>query len=313
VKEAFALLTRPESRSPRLSERGLGLVAVGAAAALWAGGAAVARTLFDRGVEPVELVEARAVVAALGLSLLPAAWRRSEVRRPGGWNVVVLGVALALVNLAYYLAIDRLAVAVAIVLQYSAPALVVVWASLRTRRLPGSDVTLALCGAVVGVVLVSGLVGGRIGSLDAFGIAMGLASAVLFATYTLVSEPAERVYGPVQTIHRAFGVAAVIWIVAQIPRGWPSDLFEARNVPLVLLVGIAGTLLPFLLYVWGVGRVRSERASIAATLEPVLAALFAWAWLDQRLTTVQLAGGVLVVGAVLALQLKREARPHPEL
>ena len=159
--------------------------------------------------------------------------------------------------------------------------------------------------ALFGVVLVSEVLAGETGRLDLFGIAMGLASAALFATYTLLSEAAEAAYGPVDAVFRAFGAASIFWIVVQVPRGWPHALFDPSNIGAVVFVGIAGTLVPFVLYVWGVARVRSERASIAATLEPVLAALFAWLWLDQSLSLMQIAGGVVVIAAVGALHARR--------
>ena len=92
----------------------MGLAAVAAAASLWAVAAATARTLFDDGVEPLELVQARAYVSAAGLALLPSAWRRPQVPKVGA--VIALGVAIALVNGFYYVAIQRLDVAVALVL-----------------------------------------------------------------------------------------------------------------------------------------------------------------------------------------------------
>ena len=290
------------------------MAAVGGAAALWAGGAAVASRLFDRGVAPLELVEARALIAAVGLGLITIAGRvtTQSVERAGadssrggkGINLatVALGLALGLVNLAYYLAIDRLAVAVAIVLQYSAPALVVAWGALVGRQRPSGAVIGALLGALTGVVLVSEVLTGELGSVDLFGIAMGFASAALFASYTLLSEPVSNRFGPLGAVFRAFTIASIFWVLVQVPRGWPHDLFDPRNIGLVLFVGLAGTLVPFLLYVWGVSRVRAERASIAATLEPVLAALFAWMWLDQSLSAMQIAGGVLVIISIGALQ-----------
>ena len=86
------------------------------AAALWAVAAVAARRLFEDGVPPIHLVEARAVITAAGLSLLPGAWKRTEARLPLR-HIVALGLSIAAVNVTYYLAIDRLAVAVAIVLQ----------------------------------------------------------------------------------------------------------------------------------------------------------------------------------------------------
>jgi drug/metabolite transporter (DMT)-like permease len=303
---AFTLLSVHKPRFRENSGRAWGIAAVATAAALWAAAASVASRLFDSGVEPLELTEARAFISVIGLALLPAARRRTQGSGEARAAVGALGLCIALVNLAYYTAIDRLAVAVAIILQYSAPALVVVWVALVTRRRPSRQIVVALVAALSGVVLISEVLTGNIGRLDRLGLAMGFASAVLFAAYTLLSERAQAAYGPVPALLRGFGIASLFWIVVQLPRGWPTELLAPDNLPAVLFVGVAGTLIPFLLYVWGVGRIRATRASIAATLEPVLAALFAWVFLNQTLSAMQIAGGVLVIGGVLMLQTKRE-------
>jgi drug/metabolite transporter, DME family len=287
------------------SETLAGLIAIALAAALWAIAAAVARVLFDDGVDPLELVQSRALLSAVGLALIPAAWRKpagpGDIRR-----VVALGLCIALVNAAYYIAIQRLAVAVAIVLQYLGPALVVLWTAATLGRKPSREVLIAVVVAFVGVVLVSELPSGDLGRLDGFGIAAGLASAVMFASYTVVSEKAAVPYGIQGALFRGFVVAGLMWIVFQSFRGWPEELFTRDHLPLVVFVGLVGTLAPFLLYLWGVERVRAERASIAATLEPVLVALIAWFWLGQTLSAMQLIGGALIIGAVLSLQIRRQ-------
>ncbi|MDQ3771523.1 MAG: EamA family transporter [Actinomycetota bacterium] len=304
-----------QERATARSRAPLGLAAIALAAALWALGAVIAADLFADGVPPLELAEARSVVSALGLALLPAAWRRpplapaAAVRR----SLVTLGVCIGLVNAVYYVAIERLPVAVALVLQYTAPALVVVYSALRLRKKPGNDVMVAVVLALAGVALVSGLVGAEVAAVDGLGILMGLASAVLFATYTLVGAAVVRTYGPVGAMFRAFSIAGALWICWQSLNGFPIELFEPANLPRVILVGVVATLTPFLLYLWGVERVKAERAAIAATLEPVLGALVAWIFLNQSLSAVQLVGGALVVGAVVLIQMSRAAPPAPEL
>ena len=285
-----------------------GLAAVALAAALWALGAAVASSLFDDGVKPLELAEARSVVSALGLALIPVAWRRPvsppepAVRR----SLVALGACIGLVNAVYYVAIERLPVAVALVLQYTAPAMVVIWTALRLRAKPRNDVLFAVALALAGVALVSGLLGAKIGSADGLGVVMGLASAILFATYTLVGESVISSYGPLGAMFRAFSIAGAGWITWQAFNGWPAELFEPANLPRVLLVGVMATLVPFFLYLWGVERVRAERAAIAATLEPVLGAVVAWLLLDQSLGILQVTGGALVIVAVILIQTSRK-------
>ena len=297
--------------SSRYSDTSLGLVAIALAAALWAVAAAVARALFDDGVDPLELVQARAILSAIGLGLLPRAWKKPS--RPGqiGW-AIALGLCIALVNAAYYIAIERLAVAVAIVMQYLAPALVVMWTAVNTRRRPPTEIIASVTVAFAGVVLVSELLGAEIGTLDAPGLLAGLAAAVFFASYTLVSERAGQSFGIVGALFRGFVAASVFWIAFQSFRGWPSALFTPEHLPLVLFVGLGGTLAPFLLYLWGVKRVKAERATIAATLEPVLVALFAWIWLGQSLSVLQMIGGVMIIGAVVSLQVSGHKPPIPE-
>ena len=280
-----------------------GLLAIAAAATLWAVAAAVARDLFDDGVGALELVQARSILSAVGLALIPAAWRARPGARRNPWSAVALGLSIALVNAAYYLAIERLDVAVALVLQYTGPALVVVWIAVTTSRLPSRPIVLALVGATAGVVLVSEVLSSGVGALDAIGIAFGLASAVQFATYTLLSEKAGDAYGILGALLRGFAAAGLMWIVYQAPRGWPSSLTTPEHLPAVIFIGLGGTLAPFLLYLWGVQRVRAERAVIAATFEPVVAGVIAWIWLGQVLSPMQVAGGTLIVAAVGFLQV----------
>ena len=80
-------------------------------------------------------------------------------------------------------------------------------------------------------------------------------------------------------------------------------LLEPENVWKVIYVGIAGTLLPYSLFFWGIQRIQAERAVVIATLEPVIASALAWLWFGQTLTFLQLIGGILIILAVTVLQL----------
>lgn len=299
-----------EQRPSRIdSGAGLGLLAVIGAAACWGVAATVAKDLFAAGVEPIELAQARSYIAAVGFSLLPGAWSGGVgVARHSAPALIGLGLSIPAVNGVYYLAIQRLHVAVALVLEYSAPVLVVAWTAVRSRKFPRPLLLTTLLAAVVGVVFVSELPAGDVGSLDGIGLMLGLAAAVFFATYTLLNEATGARFGPIPAMARAFAVAAAFWLVYQVPRGFPEDLVAPENILRVLFIGIGGTLVPFLLFIWGVSKVKSEKAAIAATIEPPLAGVIAWLWLGETLSAMQVAGGVLILGAVAALQLER-ARP----
>jgi DME family drug/metabolite transporter len=287
----------------------LGLLAVVAAAACWGIAAAVAKGLFDQGMDPIELAQARSYIAAVGFSLLPGAWSGGRrLDRRSALPLIGLGLSIPAVNGVYYLAIQRLDVAVALVLEYSAPVLVVAWTAVAARRFPRPLVLATLTAAVAGVVLVAELPAGDIGTVDGVGLALGMAAAVFFCAYTLLNEAAGARLAPVPAMARAFAIAAAFWVVYQAPRGFPEALVDPDNVLRVLFIGVGGTLLPFLLYIWGVGKVKSEKAAIAATIEPPLAGVIAWLWLGERLSAMQVGGGLLILAAVAALQLER-SRP----
>lgn len=278
-----------------------GMASIALAATLWAIAAIVASELFQSGVKPFELAAARSVIAALGLAVVSQF--SPSCRRGIDWRILALGLSLAWVTVTYYVAIDRLAVAVAIVIQYTAPALVVALTAIQARRLPSVATLIAVVGALLGVVLISGLATERF-QLDGLGLIAAAASALLFASYTLLSESVVDTYGAVGVMFRAFVVSSLFWLAYQASQGFPEAVFASDNIPGILFVGVGGTLVPFSLLCWGIQQIRADRAAIAATLEPVVATGLAWVWLGQSLSLLQIVGGILVLLAVVSLQLR---------
>lgn len=215
----------------------------------------------------------------------------------------VLGLLFAGFTGANYLAIARLPVAVAIVLLSSSPIMVVLWRALTSQRVPSRSVVVALLLSGVGVILVSKVLAGNLAQFNWFGFLVGLASAVFFTAYNLQSERVGVSGEPVGVMLKTFAVASLFWLAYQLTQGIPVTLFEAENVLKVLYMGIAGNLLPYLLFFWGIQRIQAERAVIIATLEPVIASVVAWVWFGQTLTMMQIIGGVLIIIAVTSLQL----------
>ena len=312
-----------EPKPATIGGANLGLAAVVLAAATWSLGTVGAGELLSRGVAPPELAQSRVGLPAVGFGLVHLLTTRRRPPRgddrvrasastPAGgdhrvsvsrWHLVGFATALGLVMVLILLAIGRLGVAVGTVLHYLAPLLVVVWSAAVARKRPSAAVLGSAAASVLGVVMVSGALTGGVAGIDPLGVAFGLASAACFATYTVLGETVMAAYGPVHALLRGFGLAAVGWLLYQVARGWPAPLFEAGNVWLVLFVGVVGTWLPFLLFLWGVQRVRAQRAAIAATLEPVISGVIAWGVLGQALMPLQIAGAAVILTAVASLQV----------
>jgi drug/metabolite transporter (DMT)-like permease len=289
------------------------LLRVVAAAACWAMAAVLAKYVFDRGVPPIRLAEARVAVAVAVLAPL-LVWRRPRLLRPPPGTLPLLagfGACVAAVNLSYYLAIDHLPVGVAVSLQYTGPAMVLAVSALAGRASrsgragsPGRVAWVAAAITLAGAVLVSRALEG-LGGLDVPGVAAGLASAVTFAAYLLTAELAgSRGAHPATTLLWGFLSSVAIWSLAAPWWSWPLEALRDPGVALAVAgVGLVGTLLPFALAVGAVRVISAATAGIAATSEPVFAAAFAWVLLDQRLAPPQLAGGALVVAGVVLAQL----------
>jgi drug/metabolite transporter (DMT)-like permease len=281
---------------------------------MFAMGGNLARYMLDDGVSAMRLSQMRSAGSLLVLVAALAVMRPRlmRARRADLPQLAFLGICgLALVHATYYAAIDRLQIGVALVIQYMAPLLLLGWLRFRYgRRLAPS-----LWGAVVLSIIGCALVVRAYdpGALDGLGVVFALGATVTFAVYMVASERSGQRYEATTTLVWAFAFASLFWLVVQ---PWWTFPFERVDVWLALGVILVGTLFPFICVVTALRHLPAPRVAIAATLEPVLAAIFAW-WLhDERLVAVQLAGGVLVLAAVAWVQSHRpdlEAELAPPL
>ena len=286
----------------------LATLSVVLAAFCWGLNAVFAKGAFERGISPERLAEARVAVAGIPLLVYLALRQRDLLRPPRAAlpSIVVFGIGLVAVNWAYYTAINRLQVGVAISLQYTAPVMILVLAAVVGRSVPGLLVWGAGILTLAGAVLVSGAYAG-LADLDGLGVAAGATSAIAFAVYLISAEAAgRRGAHPASVLVIGFAVAAVVWGLILPWWGWPVDRLADPEILLrVLGVGLVGTLFPFLLAVNAVRVISAAVAGIAATTEPVFASGLAWLLLGQALGGLQLIGGGLVVIGVLLAQLAR--------
>ena len=280
-----------------------GTLAILLAVIAWAIAANVANSLFLAGVSPLELAGASAMIATFGLAVLDSLFGRSHAQ-PLSRQQFTLGLILVGLVGADYVAIQQLPVAVAIVLLFTAPILVVLWSGLSAHRFPSRPVMIALILSATGVVLVSNVLLEGWTSSNGLGILVGLTTAVLFAAYILLSEKMRATDESIGVMLKTFGVASLVWGAYQFTQGIPWILLSVDYFPKVLYVGIAGNLLPYLLFFWSIQRVQAQQAAITATLEPAIAGVLAWVWFGQTLNGMQLIGSLLIVIAITWMQFK---------
>jgi drug/metabolite transporter (DMT)-like permease len=293
---------------------GVGLVAL--AAALFAINGTVSKLALTSGLSTLRLVEIRSTGAALLLCLLVLS-RNRQALRPGraelGFLLVYGVLGVAMVQWLYFVAISRIAVGVALLIQFTAPLLIALWVRFVVRRPVAARVWPALGLVLAGLALVAQVWTGP--ALDPLGLVAAVLAAAVLGAYYLMGEHGMRRREPVSLAACGFAVAALFWAVL-LPwwsypfgaLGTPVPVTGTVVVPAGVLVAwniVLGTVVPFSLVLAGIKRIGPTRAGLIGTLEPVLGGIVAWAVLGEHLAGAQLAGALVVLAGIVLAETAR--------
>jgi drug/metabolite transporter (DMT)-like permease len=300
--------------------RGLALVVLGAV--LFVQNAGVSRVALRAGVDPASLTSIRVTGTVLVLLVVAAVFRRDALRPPRG-RLAVLIVAHGLFGVAalqwtYFVAIDRLPVGMALLLEYQAPLLVALWARFVQREQVRRRLWLGLALAWGGLAAATGIWRGL--EVDAVGIAAGLGAAVCFAAYFLIGEHGVGLLDPLRVILWSFLCAAVALNVVHPVTSLPVGLLDDRvsllgrlgehTAPVwtvLVWIIVVGTVFPFGVELVALRHLRATTVTMVAMLEPIGVSALGWVWFAESLDAVALVGGVAVVAGIVLAQSARRA------
>jgi len=303
--------------APRHPVVGLSVALVSAAAFATSG--AFAKSLLVAGWAPGSVVTLRITLAALVLlvpTLITLRGRWAALRR-NAWVVVGYGLTgVAGCQLAYFYAVTHLSVGVALLLEYLAPVLIVLWLWARHRQTPRRLTVLGIGLAVIGLLLVLDVVGGG-ATVSLVGVLWGLGAAVCLVLYFLL---AARVDDDVPALGLAGGGlavgAAALWVAGltgllDTTTGSREVLLGGAVVPWWVPILVIALVAAAFAYVTGIVAVRllgPKVASFVALTEVLFAVLFAWIVLAELPAPVQLLGGALIVAGVVAVRADESRR-----
>jgi drug/metabolite transporter (DMT)-like permease len=307
----------PERRADDKSRLGYTMVAT--AATLFAVNGSVSKVVLGSGLSALELAQIRNTAAAIlfFVFLLAVAPARLRVGRRELLFLVAFGiVGIALVQWLYFVAIDNLPVGVALLIEFTAPLFVALFARFvykeHVRRRLWFSVALCLTGLALVVELWSGVAFSTVGVTAAFGGALSLTA------YLLMAERERRHRDAASLSFYGFLFAALLWAVVQPLWNFPWDVldddvslqgnlseYSAPVWALVTFIVVVGTMVTFSLLTGSLKHISATRASLVATLEPVVATVIAWAWLGESLGPTQLVGGAIVIAGILVAQSAR--------
>jgi drug/metabolite transporter (DMT)-like permease len=261
---------------------------------------------YDAGVGVVTLLFVRFAIAA-PVFWLAVALRGAAPRGPRRAILAALalgGVGYAMQAGLFFAALSRMDASLLSLLLYTYPAFVSVAAIALGRETASRRRLGALLVASSGVTLV--LVGAGGGEFDPLGAAMGVAAAVTYTAYILVSDRVVGELDPVPLSALVTTGAAVTFGVMGAVTGSLSTGFDGEGWLWLGLIALVSTVTAIALFFAGMRRVGPSSAAILSTLEPAVTVLLAFLAFGEALTAVQLAGAALVLGAVIVLQ-----RPVP--
>lgn len=303
--------------NPRL---GYGLVVLGAIA--FGINGAVSRVAMRSGLTPESFTTLRITGATIVFALAALIWRRSALRPPKG-SALLLVAALGLIGvvslqLTYNIAINRLPLGIALLIEYLAPVLVVLWVRFVRGEPVRNRMWAAILLSVVGIATVGQVWQGL--DFDTLGMVMALLAAVSFASYFLLGEHNVGFDDPLRVVLWAFvfgtvvmNVISPIWTVPDLTQQANLlGVLDAHATPLLLVIGwvvLLGTVAPFFLQLVALQHIPATIVTVVATLEPVIAVILGWAWFKESLTVVQVLGAVLVLGGIALAQSARREIP----
>ena len=215
----------------------------------------------------------------------------------------------AIVQFGYFIAISRMHVSMALIIEFTAPIWIVLWIKYVRKSFVPKDMWTAISLAFIGMLLLAQVWKGM--TLDTVGIIAAFLDAFALATYFILGERLAH-SRPTATLNAlGFGIASAIWAIAFPLWSFPTGIFtqtinlngllENYNAPgwvLLLWVVLMGTVLPYVLVLSGIKLLSASTSSVIGMLEPVFAGIFAWIWIGESWNVIQLIGGAIVIAGI---------------
>lgn len=243
------------------------------------------------------------VAAAILLAILRP---RLRGRTASDWLVVAgFGAVLAMMNLFFYGALARIPIGVAVTVEFIGPLVLATVLSHRRKDL------IAVTGAAVGVVLISGVIGTPWAEIDVIGLGLALGAGAAWAGYIVLSGRTGARFARLDGLAIAMAIAAALVAPAGLITAG-SALWTPEALWRGAAIAVLSSAIPYSLELIALRRLAAHIFGILLSLEPAVAALAGLLVLGQRLSVLQLGGMACVIAASGLVMGSREVRSAPE-
>lgn len=286
-----------------------GYVMILCAALFWGVSATGAKMLLNRQLDTVLLVQSRVTFSVLLLFAFYALFKRHVLRVDPKdlWQFALLGIlGIAGANFCYYYTIKESTVATGILIQYTAPLLVMGYAAMtKEESVTGLKIFAAMI-SLLGCFLAVGAYDSSVLKITPLGVVTGIGSVLCFAFMNIFTRRVLGRYGVWTVTFYSIAFAALFWLVVNPPWSIVAQSPSGDTWLSLVALAVVSVLIPHTLYFGGLQYVVPSRAIITSTFEPIVAIVSSAIVLHEFLEFGQIIGALMVLGAILLLQAQSE-------
>lgn len=277
------------------------------AASCWGSIGIIVKGFYTAGFTPIQLVCFRTFLGAVFIFSYLILKDRSKlkIRLKDTWMFIGTGIiSFTFFNVCYFIAVEKTGLSVASVLLYTAPGFVFILSVIIFKEKITKVKMLALFLAFFGCLLVSGVFHSTESSLNIYGIIVGVLAGFGYGLYSIFGKIALSKYDTLTVTFYTF----VFGFISSIPFSTVTEIpvmLMSGKIPVnIILLAIVITTLPFALYTKGLSKVEASKASILATVEPVVATILGAVFFSEALTLIKILGIASVLSASVLINLK---------
>ena len=275
------------------------------AASLWGSIGIIVKSFYALGFTPVQLVVFRTFIGGIFLLvyLLIKDKKKLIINPKDSWMFVGTGLfSFVFFNISYFISVERSGMSVASVLLYTAPTFVLILSFLIFKESITRIKAAAILLAFLGCLFVSGAFEESI-PIDYTGILSGVISGFGYALYSIFGKIALRKYSTITVITYTFLFGSIGAMPFADVISLPALITGSSTAISIVVLAIFITVVPFMLYTKGLSEVEASRASILATIEPVVATILGVLIYFEPLSFLKILGILLVIGAAILVNL----------
>jgi drug/metabolite transporter (DMT)-like permease len=276
----------------------------------------VISTLVLDHISPFRLAQVRSIGAFLILLTLTLVIERNSLKASKKQIPVLAAygiIGFAAVQAGYFLGIQRgVPLSLVLIVEFTAPIWIALWIKYVRKSFVPASMWGAIALSLLGLILLAQVWNGL--SFDLIGLLGALFSAIALTAYFLIGKSFGTTRSALSLTVWGLGMASLTWLLSMPIWEFPFEvftidmdlqgIFAGKTLPgwlLILWIIIMGTIVPYLFVIAGLRLLSASTSSVIGMLEPVLAGIFAWIWLQQSWNGVQLFGAfVVLVGIYIA-------------